>query len=197
MSAGRWKPLAYAVKRMYANLQVQVVQDGPQTKVFVVNDHTTAVNTSIAIRVLSLTDSADAAACSAQQPAAVFTVPVAPLFAEMVWTMPTEDLLATRKGCTATTCYISVTASGKVSSTPHMMTLHMLAAVGYGHSCCCCCHSCNHHTLHLCTCTSSHTLRPCVLHCPDDNNLWSFHTLAGVSFSSGGDFRGSDVPDTP
>uniref|UniRef100_A0A383W609 beta-mannosidase n=1 Tax=Tetradesmus obliquus TaxID=3088 RepID=A0A383W609_TETOB len=114
---GRWKPLAYAVKRMYANLQVQAIQDGPQTKIFLVNDHTTAVNTSVEVSVLSLSDSADAAECAVQQqqPAALFTVPVAPLFAEMVWTMPTEDLLATRKGCTKTTCYISVTASGKAS----------------------------------------------------------------------------------
>jgi hypothetical protein len=100
---------------MYANLQVQAVQDGPQTKIFLVNDHTTPINASVTVRVLSLTDSADAAACAAQQPAAVFTATVAPLFAEMVWTMPTDDLLAARPGCTATTCYISVTASGKVS----------------------------------------------------------------------------------
>jgi hypothetical protein len=114
-AAGRWKPLGYAVKRMYAPLQVQAVQDGPYTKVFIVNDHTTPVNTTVSVRVLSLTDSADAAACAAQQPNAAFTVTVAPLFAEMVWTVPTEDLLAAHQGCTATTCYISVTASGKVS----------------------------------------------------------------------------------
>jgi hypothetical protein len=102
---------------MYAPLQAQVVQDGPQTKVFIVNDHTTSVNTTVTVRVLSLTDSADVAACAAQQPAAVFTMPVAPLFAEMVWTMPTEDLLATRKGCTAISCYVAVTAAGKVRAT--------------------------------------------------------------------------------
>lgn len=110
---GRWKPLAYTVKRMYAPLQVQVIQDGPQAKVFVVNDHMETVNTTITVNVLSLQDTA--AACDAQQPAAAeFTTPVPPGYADMVWTMPTEDLLAGRTGCTATSCYIAVTAQGKL-----------------------------------------------------------------------------------
>ncbi|KAF6253727.1 hypothetical protein COO60DRAFT_1703701 [Scenedesmus sp. NREL 46B-D3] len=86
-----WSGYDYEVKRMYANLQVQAVQDGSQTKVFLVNGHASLVNTIVTVRVLSLTDSADATACAAQQPAAVFQTVVAPLFAEMSAMSPQEE----------------------------------------------------------------------------------------------------------
>lgn len=70
--AGRWKPLAYSVKRMYAPLQVQAFQDGKNFKVFLVNDRVTPIATTVTVSVLSL-DQNSTSSCPAAQSGAAAT----------------------------------------------------------------------------------------------------------------------------
>lgn len=53
-NTGRWKPLAYSVKRMYAPLQVQAFTDGDTFKVFLVNDRVTPVATTVQVSLVPL-----------------------------------------------------------------------------------------------------------------------------------------------
>lgn len=123
--AGRWKPLAYAVKRMYAPLQVQVIQDGDYTKLFVVNDHIAPINVAVNMKLLSLNDNSSTCQHSlqvAEKPSATIAVPgsettfntsVPPGFASQVLAVPTADILATQPGCTDSTCYLDVTVTNQ------------------------------------------------------------------------------------
>jgi hypothetical protein len=107
--------LAYTIKRIYAPFAVQAIQDGNYTKVFIVNDHTTAVDATVSIKLLSLADAAESN-CTAESWAtepidsASYTVPAG--FASMVWSMKTFNLLNSRHGCSSTSCYLSVEAIG-------------------------------------------------------------------------------------
>eukprot|EP00878_Enallax_costatus_P012963 GHUV01013537.1.p1 GENE.GHUV01013537.1~~GHUV01013537.1.p1 ORF type:complete len:273 (-),score=54.69 GHUV01013537.1:1855-2673(-) len=123
--AGRWKPLAYAVKRMYAPLQAQVIQEGNYTKVFVVNDHIVPVTIAVNMQLKSLTDNISTCQQKAQQP----DVPTSPIavpgadatieatvpagFASQVLATETSEILATLPGCTKTMCYLDVTVTRK------------------------------------------------------------------------------------
>lgn len=118
---GRWKPLHYAVKRMYAQLAVQVVQDGSTTQVFVVNDHKHAVPTTIAVQLLSLADSSSS--CNGTKasngvrspaPVAALSVMIPALYAARVWSVNTTSLLGNRPGCSRTTCFVRATATAAV-----------------------------------------------------------------------------------
>lgn len=116
---GRWKPLAYSVKRMYAPLQVQAFQDGNKIKVFLVNDRVTPVMTTVYVSLLSLDQ--NSTSCPSRRSLHSFGVSpvlntdyqVQPSFASQVYVMPIETLLRTRPGCTTSSCYVSVTAVAK------------------------------------------------------------------------------------
>lgn len=104
----------------------------PPFQVFLINDHTTPRNVSLSVHVLSLSDTASDCTTSAGagyataapvpgvaampeppsavEPAAEFKANAPANFAALVWSEPTEDLLATRPGCSATNCYIAVRA---------------------------------------------------------------------------------------
>lgn len=84
--AGRWKPLAYSVKRMYAPLQVQAFQDGKNFKVFLVNDRVTPIATTVTISVLSL-DQNSTTCPAAQSAAAAHALGVEPV-AKTDFTVP-------------------------------------------------------------------------------------------------------------
>eukprot|EP00879_Flechtneria_rotunda_P019017 GHRR01019964.1.p1 GENE.GHRR01019964.1~~GHRR01019964.1.p1 ORF type:complete len:340 (+),score=77.97 GHRR01019964.1:647-1666(+) len=111
--AGRWKPLAYAVKRIYAPFQVQAITDGNQTKIFLINDYIEPIAATITVHLLSLADSSDS--CQAQSaavlPMAVFNATVAGGFAARVWSKATAEVLQSRSECMPTTCYITVRAT--------------------------------------------------------------------------------------
>lgn len=117
---GRWKPLAYSIKRMYAPLQVQVFQDGNKVKVFLVNDHVTPVRTTMYVSLLSLDHNSTVCGPSnrpARSPATAsvlkqdFEVPAN--FAAEAWSTAILTLLRNRPGCTVASCYVSVIAVAK------------------------------------------------------------------------------------
>lgn len=118
--AGRWKPLAYSIKRMFTPLQVQAFQDGSRVKVFLVNDRVTPVMTTVYVSLLSLEQN-DASCESARRhtfsagaaPVLKQDYEVQPGFASEVWSTPLLTLLRSRPNCTTTTCYVSVTAVAK------------------------------------------------------------------------------------
>jgi hypothetical protein len=129
----------YAVKRAYAPLALQAVLDGAHAQLFVVSDLLQPTPATITLRLVSLQDSS-ARSCKAaaaggggnhsssaraqqaapaqqqqqqQQDAAVvgsFKYTVPGLFATRVWSMPAAELLRSRPGCSASSCYLSVTA---------------------------------------------------------------------------------------
>lgn len=113
---------------MYAPMQVQAIQDGNFTKVFVVNDHTTPVTVGINMRLLSLADNSSTCQQTLQVPSnrsATIAVPdaettfeatVPPGFASQVLAVMTADILATNPGCSRTTCYLDVTVTNKNNS---------------------------------------------------------------------------------
>lgn len=111
---------------------MQAVKDGNTTKVFLSNDHTAAVDATITVKLLSLTDAAPAAgsagdtptacAASSEPPVAEFNYVVPPGFASLVWSMRTEELLASRKGCSATSCYVAVSATGAADGAEEVET---------------------------------------------------------------------------
>lgn len=77
------------------------------------SDLVNAVNATVQLQLVSLNDSA--ATCSngagASQNIMEFTAAVPGLFASRVLSKTVEDLLALRPGCSATTCYITATAT--------------------------------------------------------------------------------------
>jgi hypothetical protein len=115
-TTGRWKPVHYAVKRAYAPLAVQAILDGSQVQLFVVSDLVGPTDATVTLRLISLNDAPSTCgkakgsdASTAASVVGSFEYSVPGLFATRVWKMGAGELLKTRPGCTAATCYLSVT----------------------------------------------------------------------------------------
>jgi hypothetical protein len=112
---GRWKPVHYAVKRAYAPIVIQAILDQSTVDIFIVSDLLNTTDANVQLTLVSLNDTA--ATCSADtvksQRVASFDVPVPGLFASKVKSIEVEDLLAMRPGCTATTCFLTATATAE------------------------------------------------------------------------------------
>lgn len=113
LPSGRWKPVHYAVKRAYAPIAVQAVKDYSKVDIFVVSDLVNAANATVKLQLVSLNDTA--ATCGvdivAAQSVLEFTAAVPGLFATRVWSKSLDELVSLRPGCTAITCYLTVTAN--------------------------------------------------------------------------------------
>lgn len=106
----------YAVKRAYAPLAVQAVLDKGEVQIFVVSDMTDTTKATVTMRLVSLSDSPDTCRTARRRGAdssvvESFAYDVPGLFATRVWKKAATDVLKSRAGCTATTCYLSVTAA--------------------------------------------------------------------------------------
>uniref|UniRef100_A0A383VKX2 beta-mannosidase n=1 Tax=Tetradesmus obliquus TaxID=3088 RepID=A0A383VKX2_TETOB len=113
--AGRWKPVHYAVKRAYAPIVIQAILDQSTVDIFIVSDLVNATSANVQLTLVSLNDTA--ASCSAatvnSQRVVKFSVEVPGLFASKVKSIAVADLLAMRPGCTATTCFLTATATAE------------------------------------------------------------------------------------
>jgi hypothetical protein len=114
-SIGRWKPVHYAVKRAYAPMVIQAILDQDTVDIFIVSDQLNTTEASVQLTLVSLNDTA--ATCSADtvksQRIVNFKVPVPGMFASKVQSFEVADLLAMRPGCTATTCFLTATATAE------------------------------------------------------------------------------------
>ncbi|KAF6261504.1 glycoside hydrolase superfamily [Scenedesmus sp. NREL 46B-D3] len=113
--AGRWKPVHYAVKRAYAPMVIQAILDQSTVDIFIVSDQINTTDASVQLTLVSLNDTAST--CSADtvksQRIVNFKVPVPGMFASKVQSFEVADLLAMRPGCTATTCFLTATATAE------------------------------------------------------------------------------------
>jgi hypothetical protein len=112
---GRWKPVHYAVKRAYAPMVIQAILDQSTVDIFIVSDLLNTTEATVQLTLVSLNDTA--ATCSSDtlksQRIVNFKVPVPGMFASKVKSIDVEDLLAMRPGCTATTCFLTATATAE------------------------------------------------------------------------------------
>jgi hypothetical protein len=94
---------------------IQAILDQDTVDIFIVSDQVNTTEASVQLTLVSLNDTA--ATCSADtvksQRVANFKVPVPGMFATKVQSFEVADLLAMRPGCTATTCFLTATATAE------------------------------------------------------------------------------------
>jgi hypothetical protein len=100
-------------------MAVQAVLDRNEVQIFVVSDMVDNKKVSVSLRLVSLSDSPDTCRTDRRRGASdksvveTFDFDVPGLFATRVWKMSTAEVLKARPGCTATTCYLAVTAEAE------------------------------------------------------------------------------------
>lgn len=107
----------YAVKRAYAPLAVQAIQDTQEDSVdvFIVSDMKEKLDAGVTLQLVSLNDTAASCAtgAAAAQRVLSFDTEVPGMFATRVWSASTSELLAMRPDCSAATCFLVARVSAR------------------------------------------------------------------------------------
>jgi hypothetical protein len=122
----RWKPVHYALKRVYAPVQVQAftsASDPNQANVEVHYDESGPLPAPISVKLYlqPLSAGADSGSCAKGLLVNSFTAEAGSRPGAPEWSMNVDQLMALRPGCTRETCYLRVEAredgGGKKSAT--------------------------------------------------------------------------------
>jgi hypothetical protein len=93
--------------------------DHNEAQIFIVSDMVDTKKVTVSLRLVSLSDSPDTCRTdrrrgpSDKSVVETFNYDVPGLFATRVWKMSAAEVLKARPGCTATTCYLAVTAQAE------------------------------------------------------------------------------------